>query len=448
MWTSFVSLLVLATGGSYCYVGVTNVTNVTTCKANSRFSKPLQLQAHDTYYLSKAGVTTTSGIQQDDLPIHQNEVPIENHPHRTPVSQLNENMPESREEIIENMISWVRSKGGYFSPKLEIRKMFPDKEVSPLGVFAKEPIDPQENLMHIPRNCYMDVLDEAEDMEEVEGKEADMANHRNLCKLSHKLMKEMSLGNDSEFSPYTNYLKTQAPGQLPVNWSKEGKSLLRKVARSGSEIVDWIDLNFIDAGCISKDSFEMHMVEMTIQRSFDTTFIPLWDMVNHDNGLRNTENDPMYSETGMKVRASQKIAAGEEILASYDLCIDCYDVADYWGTTEILKDFGFVENYPHRWIFLKEDFNVWFFIMPVNGTFEVGFDLDSKNEQPYGLPTELGIQFMKEELKRLEAVGRSHFIHRGAIPKHEWDMIFEYHHVATNDLSYGILASEAANAMK
>jgi len=41
-------------------------------------------------------------------------------------------------DIIQNMISWVHSKGGFFNPKLEIRKLFPDKESSPLGVFASK----------------------------------------------------------------------------------------------------------------------------------------------------------------------------------------------------------------------------------------------------------------------------------------------------------------------
>ena len=64
----------------------------------------------------------------------------------------------------------------------------------------------------------------------------------------------------------------------------------------GSEIMDWIDLNFHRTGCISSnDPFEVNMVEMIVQRSFDDAVIPLWDMVNDDNGRINTDNDSMYS---------------------------------------------------------------------------------------------------------------------------------------------------------
>ena len=81
-------------------------------------------------------------------------------------------------------------------------------------------------------------------------------------------------------------------------------------------------------------------------------------MVNHDNGQINTENTPISSESGIKVWASKPIKAGEEIFASYDRCLDCQDVANYWGTPEILRDFGFVERYPRR--FVAYDEGIWF----------------------------------------------------------------------------------------
>ena len=77
--------------------------------------------------------------------------------------------------------------------------------------------------------------------------------HNNLCMLSHKLMKEMKLGEDSEFAPYIVYLQAQKPGQLPANCSKAGKDMLRQVLRPGSAVVDRIDWNFQKKGCTSGD---------------------------------------------------------------------------------------------------------------------------------------------------------------------------------------------------
>ena len=119
-----------------------------------------------------------------------------------------------------------------------------------------------------------------------------VAYHHNLCMLTHKLIDEMKLGVDkSQYGPYIAYLKTQKAGQLPANWSMQGKNLLRKIAFESSPIVDWIDWYFKnnngegeggDDGnnsCINaNDPFEEHMAEMTVQRCYDTALIPLWDM--------------------------------------------------------------------------------------------------------------------------------------------------------------------------
>ena len=131
----------------------------------------------------------------------------------------------SADNIGDGMINWVRSKGGSFNNKVEIRRTDPSDEGSPFGVFAKENLDEKELIMHVPEACYIEVWDAAVDMSELEGKEATDANHDNLCKLSHELMQEMKLGDKSQFAPYIAYLKTQKAGQLPVQWSKQGKNL-------------------------------------------------------------------------------------------------------------------------------------------------------------------------------------------------------------------------------
>jgi hypothetical protein len=131
----------------------------------------------------------------------------------------------SADNIGDGMINWVRSKGGSFNNKVEIRRTDPSDEGSPFGVFAKENLDEKELIMHVPEACYIEVWDAAVDMSELEGKEATDANHDNLCKLSHELMQEMKLGDKSQFAPYIAYLKTQKAGQLPVQWSKQGKEV-------------------------------------------------------------------------------------------------------------------------------------------------------------------------------------------------------------------------------
>ena len=181
-----------------------------------------------------------------------------------------------RANVVEDLITWVQSEGGSFNEKLEIRRMVPNDISSPYGVYAKENIDAKESLLIIPHECYIQIHN-AEDMNVDEGWEE--AYHKNLCDLSHKLMKEMKLGEESNYAPYIAYLKTQKPGQLPANWSEPGKYVLKQFFPKGHQVVDWIDQNFKQNNCIGDDPFEEHMVEMTVQRCFDVSLIPIWDMV-------------------------------------------------------------------------------------------------------------------------------------------------------------------------
>ena len=124
------------------------------------------------------------------------------------------------------------------------------------------------------------------DMAALEGNEAEDANNGIISKLTpHELIQERKLGDQSQFASYIAYLKTQKPGQLPVQWSEQDKHVFRDVSFPGSVIVDWIDLNFQRTGYNPDDPFEVHMVEMAVQRSFDAALIPLLDMVNHIMGV-------------------------------------------------------------------------------------------------------------------------------------------------------------------
>lgn len=346
-----------------------------------------------------------------------------------------ENAADDDAALMDGMIQWVKSEGGTVNDKVEIRRMDPGDMTSPFGIFVKETIKESETIMIIPPQCYI-MIDDAEEMDVEYGWQE--AYHNNLCKLSHRLMDEMRLGEQSKYAPYISYLKTQKAGQLPVNWSQSGKRILRELYPEGSQVVDWIDQNFKKKNCIGDDPFESHMVEMTVQRCFDVVLIPVWDMVNHDNGKKNTETGSYHDKQGIKVWASKDIQNGEQIYATYDKCIDCYDVQLLWGTGEILKDFGFVEGYPHRYVYEDED--VWFEV-DKNGKNEFSINWDSSGE--YGIITEEGIEFLEEELERIKDVGK-HLLQDNVenVPDREWQTIQDYYDALTTDYTFAIQASK------
>mmetsp|Transcript_11807 Transcript_11807/g.24916 ORF Transcript_11807/g.24916 Transcript_11807/m.24916 type:complete len:403 (-) Transcript_11807:221-1429(-) len=353
------------------------------------------------------------------------------------------------DELSDGVIEWVQSKpGGYYNAdKLEIRRGDPNDETSPLGVFAKADIEPNETLMRIPTECYIHVWDEAKNMnlDDMEG--ATEAYNHNMCLLAQKTKREMQLQDKSEFAPYVRYLNNQRRGQLPATWSDYGKELLQDLLPPGSDGVNWMQK--FKGKCISStDTFEEQVLAVTKQRAFDDAMIPLWDMVNHDNGRINTENTSMYEKDGLRVWASRAIQAGEEIYMSYDKCKDCMDVDEYWGTPEILRDFGFVEPHPHRFVYTDQE--IWFEVWESEngGEKEVRWDdykidgSDDPNDYNSS-PDRPGIDFMRNELKRVNEMPPYEGTCPPNVPSHECAIIVQYKRAVTEALPLAIDSAES-----
>jgi hypothetical protein len=379
---------------------------------------------------------------------------------------------------IDDIITWVRSKGGFFSDSIEIRRIDPSDETSYFGVFAKRNIKANDELMKIPHECYIESWDEARTMGVAIPQDYDTLDrdgfNTNACLLSNKLEAEMKLDNDSSYAPYVAYLKTQNTGQVPAMWSANGKDVLRMILESGNDAVDWMDLYFLENGsssCIVSDPFEMHMMEMSIQRGFDNALIPLWDMVNHDSGPGiNTETNSLYDteEGGVKVKALVDIKAGEELFHSYIDTFDNNQLYKEWGTTDILKNFGFVEGYPHRWVNYENE--VWFEILEdANGELRVSWpddkthgqyfvepewsednddsdedddDIDRWWDEMEEAPTEKCFWFLQDELRRLKNVEvqlkNNLNVH---VATHEWDTTMNYLQAKIHDYSLALVAA-------
>lgn len=204
----------------------------------------------------------------------------------------------------------------------------------------------------------------------------------------------MKQGENSQYAPFINYLKDQPYGQLPATWSRPGKEMLRAVLfKNSSHVVDNLDLNYKTSGvnryrheaCISGRSketlLEEHAVALVTSRSWDTAMIPLWDLFNHNNGNINVETPrSVFEGDAMEARAVRDIQPQEELFESYDLCIDCGDDARWWGTIELLRDFGFVEPFTQRWVWPEH--GVWFEVQQDKKTGETRIWVSSKGRRP------------------------------------------------------------------
>lgn len=92
------------------------------------------------------------------------------------------------------------------------------------------------------------------------------------------------------------------------------------------------------------DSFSIQAALLVIQN-----FV---NIMMHRNGRwLNTHTSFAHEGIEVNVRASRIIEAGEELYTSQNLCDDCEGKNEgNYGTLELLRDYGFIENFPQRWI--------------------------------------------------------------------------------------------------
>jgi len=277
----------------------------------------------------------------------------------------------------QRQIDWVRSQGGFVSPKFDIREIKDDTEGRGYGVFAKEDIEARELILAIPRSCVMDneTLMEAKDNNDDNASAAEEEDGGGAmeCAAARNLHREMKLGNASRFEPYITFLlETQPPGKLPSMWSDKRKSLLWEIVGGDSEeneeslppdgLMDWIAQEWlIHCQGNPEDVDEHHAALLMVHRAVlgDESMVPLLDMMNHHNSARflNTITGSLFAGDGtddVQVRASRKILAGEMLYTTYDQCSDCQKQMSSYGTPEILRDYGFIESYPQKFIFAPQ----------------------------------------------------------------------------------------------
>ena len=295
------------------------------------------------------------------------------------------NESSSSPPLIDELVEWVHMKGGYLNPAAEIRYANPgDPGGSYLGVFAKGAIPAKEVIMTVPHSAYINAGGPPDD---------DFPN----CETVANIAREMELGDASDFGPYAKYLAKQSPGQLPSGWSKAGKQMLLSIGGRNlppGDPTGWAD--YYVESCGKDDALHVKAALLSIQRGWDDVNIPLYDLLNHRNGKwLNTMSNDIDWETDAIVQASRDIEAGEQLYGSFNFCASCGNRLTGYGTPEILRDYGFVENYPQRWIF--EDL-------------DVGFDIDERDdgtlfvEWTGSAPPSGAADSLEEELSRLKGV--------------------------------------------
>jgi hypothetical protein len=322
--------------------------------------------------------------------------------------------------LVKELVEWSVSKGGYFHPNVEIRRFDPHDPKSYFGAFVKGTIGVNATLMKIPGSTKLQLSSK---------KHKHLSYNTQVCNLAWLLKEEYDKGNASEYLPYINYVKAQTFGQIPAMWSPSGQHLLLRVQGdlyvkddrgfvSPKRIVNWID-SYFETKCLNKedenDYLNPFFVAMAIQRGFDIALIPVYDMLSGSEGKINSITRPsVHDKNGFGVYALQNLTQGDELFFSYFHCPDCGTTN--WGTPEMLRDFGFVEQYPQTF-YLDEGVTLYVDEDKQNG----GYKAWCKKRCPHKAFVELQLKRLRKVLKDDITTAKPY------LPANEYNIIRQYH---------------------
>lgn len=375
-----------------------------------------------------------------------------------------------QDEAVEDLVEWTIEKGGYFHPNVEIRRWDASDPTSYFGAFLNGSVKKDELLITIPGGIKIQLHDDYR---------TNSTYDDVICVLAWELQdeyKDYIEGEDgeSDFEPYLYYLDQQSEHQIPAMWSEEGKKLLEKVQGKyyprdfeadpapGSHLHDWIQQKY--GWCLEWEGEELDewFLAVVLQRGYDYALIPIYDMLNHNNGDVNTITKPtIFDKNSFGVYALRDMKAGEELLYSYYDCPDCRkcraceeypgtpqckqceSTLTYWGTSEMLRDFGFVEPYPHRYYFWNP--------IDEKTMLSQGIIVDKDEENgSYAITCFDGrcpsYELIEPLAKNLEPMFESDILPlKDTLPPLEYFTIQRYHETLLNDFQEFLKAVKAAN---
>jgi spermidine synthase len=314
-------------------------------------------------------------------------------------------------------IEWLRSQpGGFVHRGVEVRRLW-DAPNAALGVYTTVDIERGTVLMVLPQDALL-TSDGTGD----------------ICDTTWKVLREYKKGNASAYAPYVQYLFARPRGQLPSAWSNIAKYILQKIIGKEEYPFDVAGYSFQEDCGGSGDPHEEHAYLSVIQRSWNDKCLPVFDMCNHRNGKwRNVDSTSAHKGEPITVYAIRNIQANEQLYLSYNECTDCDGYAYTYVTPHILREFGFVEEYPQRWLFRDS----------------ISIEIDQvEDDQPDGTlhlewisdrPSLGELNYMRGHLRRLENMKEEvHEIVPQLESRHERDTILQYYNSLTKALELAI----------
>lgn len=221
-------------------------------------------------------------------------------------------------------------------------------------MIATERIEPETVLIHTPASLMIN---------DVNG-----GPYQDQCALVQRIVEELELGQDSKWDMYFKFDGSSVPDaddeeeqehhrhtQIPTQWIREDQPGSRAIkelqgippAGETHRHIDWYTRDCNNSEEVTPIQFKALMMFLT--RACDRGLAPLYDLMNHHNGLINTRL-AVDENGGLSVIASTTIEANEPVYNTYAR-------GGWESSNDVFNTYGFVEDYPQLWRWSDDDMN-------------------------------------------------------------------------------------------
>ncbi|CAB9517678.1 Rubisco LSMT substrate-binding [Seminavis robusta] len=232
---------------------------------------------------------------------------------------------EEDDEGYRKLVEWVISHGGRVDERMAIGQV--DGGIR--GVIALGgDIENGTELMHCPWKLVIGSSSLQDQME----------TEDDMCNVVKILASEFRLGDQSLGWRYLNHIDEELP-RLGAMWDSAAVQELQGLPPSHdlNRHNEWFSKNCGGGNELEFDKATKQALVSFISRASAVGMIPIYDLLNHHNGLKNAKL--FTTEEGVDLRTVRRVQKGEQLYQSYGLK----------PSSQMFRDYGFVESWPTLW---------------------------------------------------------------------------------------------------
>eukprot|EP00984_Skeletonema_dohrnii_P013446 scaffold5572_cov83-Skeletonema_dohrnii-CCMP3373.AAC.4 len=231
-----------------------------------------------------------------------------------------------------NLVSWVQQNGGRVNDHLGITNHQHGNHQVVRGGVALDNIQSGSELLFLPWNIVFGTIHDTPTLPE------------NKCDVLQSYASEVDAGRAPFWYPYLA-LDTSLSSRVPSVWSDLAISELQGLPPYGrtAGLTDWYSSNCANDVVFSDlPSSSRQALLAAVTRAAGLRFLPVYDLLNHHNGMLNTEC--LAVQEGVTLTTTTDIQKGDEIFNSYG-------GGQVNTVAEMFRKYGFVDEWPqyHSW---------------------------------------------------------------------------------------------------